>query len=387
MCAQDAVIDDMMAIAILSNAHKTGDIELLGNIIINADSVLPWSTDLSWKIHKVWNTTDVPLLLSDGRNFNAFPWEYRRDTKSMYELESIQNIDGTPPYFLDNGEEWLKSALQGVEDGSILLVHVAALTNLKMVFQDAPELLAKVKEMLWMAGAIHVGGNLEKRQFDGFNEYAEWNVFGDPEAAAWVFDNAPFPIRLFPLDLADQVPVQGFFMDTMQAVGEANDCHEDAFNAMYEAYEVFAAPQPFYRLWDTSAVVYAVHPEFYAEPHPMDLAVVTDYHTYPGWLAQPANESMAFPVEVPMYKEILVYLNFVDDGTQFMQFVAGSACIVDGNSTDGNSTVIVPEIDNSPQGDSTPVGAADASSSPSAAAALCSLGLVISSMMVSSIMM
>lgn len=314
----DACIDDFMCTTILGNAHRAGEIEFLGSVVINGDSTLPYSVDLTYKMHKALGIMDVPISLSNARLFNAFPWGYRSDTMNMYNLSTVGAVDVDVPAQYTDGDAWLATTLENAEDNSITIAHVATMTNMGELFKKQKRLASKVKEIVWMAGAVNVPGNLDKSQYQGFNDLAEWNVYGDPYNAAWMMENTQIPIKLFPLDISNKVPVAGEFMDDLKAAGE-NPSNEAVYNILFQAYATFAAPQPFYRLWDTAAITYIVRPEFYDEPQALKLTCVTDW-TNQGWLAQEGQVNATF------WREVQVFFNYTTAGeSDFFRYVAQQA--------------------------------------------------------------
>ena len=94
-----------MGTILLADMHKKGKIEFLGEIMLNGDSVLPYSMEvrgllgscpeqlvlvisltlsiqwtleqIAYKLHDMMNINDVPLSLSKARMHNAFPYCYR----------------------------------------------------------------------------------------------------------------------------------------------------------------------------------------------------------------------------------------------------------------------------------------------------------------------
>ena len=88
----------------------------------------------------------------------------------------------------------------------------------------------------------------------------EWNVFVDPYATAYLFTETSFPIAIVPLDVCDKLPIPGQFMDTLRAVN-SSECNQGIYEALLVSYDTFAAEQPFYRLWDSGAVMYYLDPE------------------------------------------------------------------------------------------------------------------------------
>ena len=136
-----------------------------------------------------------------------------------------------------------------------------------------------------MAGAIDVAGNLEPA-CDSFRcapyffphctedmgwcevcdpevsghctGFPEWNVFVDPYATAYLFTETSFPIAIVPLDVCDKLPIPGDFMDTLRAAN-SSECNQGIYEALLVSYDTFAAEQPFYRLWDSGAVLCGNH--------------------------------------------------------------------------------------------------------------------------------
>jgi purine nucleosidase len=360
---QDACLDDFLAIAALARAHKAGEIEWLGDVVVNADSVLPQSMDLTQTFHHDLGVTDVPVLLSRVRLFNAFPWLYRNDTWAMTTLDSIKaamaeaeengglqytsmDCGGCPEEYPD-AHPWLVNTLANASDGSITLLTVATQTILKPVFEEHPELQAKVKEMVWMAGAINVRGNTESSSepwaighgYSGMNEYAEWNVYGDAYAAKWVLEHASFPIYDIPLDVCDKIPVCNEvsceFIELMNGsisdpLITGPDCPNGLiFDALNAAYAKFAAPAPFYRLWDSAATAYVLRPDLFLDEGETPLACITEW-SYEGWLAQPGAPTSKGLEEPEIYKNVTVFFNLTSPAdetrNELYKFLASAAC-------------------------------------------------------------
>jgi len=356
---QDACLDDFLAIAALARAHKNGDIVWLADIVVNADSVLPQSMDMTYQFHQALGVSDVPVSISKSRLFNGFPWTYRNDTWSMSQLDSIKelanqfNVIWTTYEQYPDGDEFLKSLLMNATEGSITILTVATQTILEPIFKETPKLQKKVKEMVWMAGAVNVPGNTENNMYghgySGMNHYAEWNVYGDAFAAQYVMSTAPYPIYLVPLDVCDKIPVcrtdcdaypdESCTSDLLSCnfikimnrsiPGLPQDCPTPlVYQALAEAYEKFAAPAPFYRLWDSAATAYVLKPELFLDEGMTDLATITDW-TYEGWLAQP-GEAENKGLTPGKFKSVNVFFNLTaplqETRNKLYEFLATAAC-------------------------------------------------------------
>ena len=80
--------------------------------------------------------------------------------------------------------------------GELTLVATGPLTNVARAIQAAPTAMDLLKSMVVMGGAVQERGNV--------TEYAEFNIYVDPEAARLVFASG-LPLTLVPLDITHQV--------------------------------------------------------------------------------------------------------------------------------------------------------------------------------------
>ena len=232
------------------------------------------------------------------------------------QIEEWQSCACKVPSTHTDGDKWLRETLQTAEDQSITFVCTASLSNLADILKRGPELARKIRSIVWMAGAIDVDGNLDREIYDGWNDKAEWNVFADSESASWVFEHTQIEIMLFPLDIADKVPIQGQFMEELRQQME-NGNTSVLNEIIYRAYAEICMPQPYYRLWDTVAVGWIAMPELYAPPKKMELAIVTDAKSE-GWTAKKGD------VESNYWREVNVFFDFNSSSGQqkFIHMVA-----------------------------------------------------------------
>jgi inosine-uridine nucleoside N-ribohydrolase len=96
----------------------------------------------------------------------------------------------------------------------ITLVPVGPLTNIALAVLKDPSIVALVKEVIIMGGAI-TGGNV--------NAAAEANIYNDPEAAHIVFQ-AGWPLTMVGLDVGDKTLFSKEYLDQLgQTHGPVND--------------------------------------------------------------------------------------------------------------------------------------------------------------------
>lgn len=92
--------------------------------------------------------------------------------------------------------DFIIEQLRQNEPGSITLCTLGPLTNIAMAFEKAPDIRARVKEIVMMGGGFFEGGNITPT--------AEFNIYVDPEAAEKVI-SAGVPVVMMPLDVTHKL--------------------------------------------------------------------------------------------------------------------------------------------------------------------------------------
>ena len=266
--SHDGAVDDLMALALLA-ADPGAD--LAGVSLVNGDCLVEPTLLAQAKLLKLLGREDVRWSLSRARAFNAFPWEYRGDCSGFLALPALSAVDAQPPTppFPD-GERHLAGALAASAEAGLTLVVTGPLTPLQLVLEAEPALESKIRQIVWMGGAIDAPGNLEPRTLPpaAVNPHAEWNAYWDPFAVDWVFRNTAAPILLAPLDVSDAAPV------SEDLVVRLRQGRNPLAQLAAQAYAL-VADQPFYRLWDVVAASAALDLDLFEPPVSIPLAVDT----------------------------------------------------------------------------------------------------------------
>lgn len=139
-------------------------------------------------------------------------------------------------------------------EGSITLCLLGPLTNIAMALQKAPEITAKIDEIVLMGGGCFEGGNITPS--------AEFNIYVDPQAAEIVFKSG-VPITVLPLDVTHQVLTTAdrikAFRDLGNKCGIATAKMMDFFERFdEEKYGTDGAP-----LHDPNVIAYLLQPDLY----------------------------------------------------------------------------------------------------------------------------
>lgn len=96
----------------------------------------------------------------------------------------------------EHAVDFIIQTLRTEPAGTVTLCPLGPLTNIATAFQRAPDIIARVQEIVLMGGAYFEVGNITPA--------AEFNIYVDPEAAEIVFKSG-IPIVVMPLDVTHKV--------------------------------------------------------------------------------------------------------------------------------------------------------------------------------------
>lgn len=301
----DAAIDEFMAALLLTTMKE---VDYLGSIIMNADCIYTYAMQAQWRIqeHLGISQKKNPITLSRARQWNPFPWQYRGDCIKESKIQCLADTPDNPdwPTYPD-GDLFLASQLKKAlkEKEKITMLVNCPMTSLRNVLEKWPKLGQAIDRLIWMGGAIQVEGNLDPTTLppEVANPKAEWNAFCDPEAIQWVFDNTTFPITLFPLDVTNSAAITPGFMANLAYQAKDYPYSEVA----YQSYEIVAS-ESFYDMWDVLTTCYIPHPEFFATPLNMKLAIETEDY-WQGTLYEDTKKGRAVEVVMELVDSAAFY--------------------------------------------------------------------------------
>ncbi len=199
----DGGVDDYLATMLLMTMDH---IECLGIIVTPADCYVQPAISATRKILDLIGCFDVPIAESTVRGINPFPRLYRRDSFIVDHLPILNESETIRTTLLaETGQEFMVRLLRQASEPVTLMV-TGPLTTVAAALDTAPEIEAKIKQIVWMGGALNVSGNVEKSLEAGQDGSAEWNAYWDPLAAEQVWQTQ-IEIVMCPLDLTNNVPV------------------------------------------------------------------------------------------------------------------------------------------------------------------------------------
>ena len=111
-------------------------------------------------------------------------------------IDGVDVVDPVTPLQEQHAVDFIVETLRAANDSSVTIVPTGPLTNIGTAIDRAPDVIAKIEQLVIMGGAMREGGN--------YSPSAEFNILVDPHAADIVF-NCGRPIISMGLDVTHQV--------------------------------------------------------------------------------------------------------------------------------------------------------------------------------------
>lgn len=162
------------------------------------------------------------------------------------------------PLQAQHAVDFIIEELRNEEPGNVTLCALGPLTNIAHVLIRAPELTARIREIVLMGGGFFEGGNVTPT--------AEFNIYVDPQAAQIVLQSG-VPVTILPLDVTHKALTTAKRVDRFRAMGTKSG---DASVALLEFFERFDEEKygsdggP---LHDPNVIAYLLKPGLYGGRH------------------------------------------------------------------------------------------------------------------------
>ncbi len=179
------------AVAILLALASPEDFDVLGIVAVAGNVGLRQNAINALKVVELTGRTDVPVHAGSERPM-------RRALVTAEYVHGKTGLDGPdlpdPKLALESqhGVDFIIDTLRREPAKSVTLCALGPLTNLGMAFVKAPDIVARVEQIVLMGGGLFEGGNITPA--------AEFNIYVDPEAADVVMRSG-IPITIVPLDV------------------------------------------------------------------------------------------------------------------------------------------------------------------------------------------
>jgi len=207
----DGGVDDYLSTALLMTMEH---LKVLGIVVTPADCYIQPAVSATRKLLDLLGRSDVTVAESTVRGLNSFPRIFRRDSFTVDHLPILNESETIrAPLAAENGQAFMVRVLHEAPE-QVTILSTGPLSTIAAALDLDPSVEYKIKELIWMGGALNVPGNVDKIIEGGQDGSAEWNVYWDPPAAQRVWQT-DIPITICPLDITNNVPVTSEFVRTI----------------------------------------------------------------------------------------------------------------------------------------------------------------------------
>jgi len=173
-------------------------------------------------------------------------------------LDGIVLPDPTMPLHPTHAVDFIIDTLRAHAPGTVTLCPLGPLTNIATAFQRAPDVVARVAEVVLMGGAYFEVGNITPA--------AEFNIYVDPEAAEVVFKSG-IPLVVMPLDVTHRALTSRDWIETMRGLGTEAGRAVASWTDFFERFDTAKYGSNGAPLHDPCVIAYLISPNLFEGRH------------------------------------------------------------------------------------------------------------------------
>ena len=179
------------ALALLLALASPEELDVLGIVAVAGNVPLSLTARNIRVVCELAGRRDVPCLAGASAPLSR-PLVTAEHVHGKSGLDGVDLPEPTLPLDPRHGVDFIIDTLRDEPAGSVTLCPLGPLTNIATAFRRAPDIVARVQEIVLMGGAYFEVGNITPA--------AEFNIYVDPEAAEIVVKSGA-RITMIPLDL------------------------------------------------------------------------------------------------------------------------------------------------------------------------------------------
>lgn len=242
--------DDAVAILL---ALASPEIDVLGITAVAGNVPLPLTEKNARIVCELAGRPDVRVFAGCDAPL-ARPLVTAEHVHGKTGLDGPQMADPTMPLQDQHAVDFIIQTLREEPSGTVTLVPVGPLTNIATAFQRAPDIIARVREIVLMGGAYFAVGNITPA--------AEFNIYVDPEAAKIVFA-AGVPLVVMPLDVTHKALTTRARIDAFRAMGTRVGDMVAAWTDFFERFDMAKYGSEGAPLHDPCTIAYLIDPSLF----------------------------------------------------------------------------------------------------------------------------
>lgn len=245
------------AVAILLALASRDEIEVLGVTAVAGNVPLPLTQKNARIVCELGGRPDLPVFAGCEA-----PLKRRLVTAEHVHgktgLDGPQLPDPAMPLQSQNAVDFIIDTLRREPSGTVTLCPLGPLTNLAAAFLKAPDVVARVQEIVLMGGAYFEVGNITPA--------AEFNIYVDPEAADIVFRSG-VPLVVMPLDVTHKALTDRAWVEGMRGLGTLTGRMVAEWTDFFERFDVAKYGSNGAPLHDPTVIAYLIRPNLFTGRH------------------------------------------------------------------------------------------------------------------------
>ncbi|WP_206456372.1 nucleoside hydrolase [Aurantimonas marina] len=252
------------AVALLTALASPDEIDILGIVTVAGNIPLHHTTRNALRLLELAGRTEVPVHAGCERPM-------LRNLVTAEHVHGPTGLDGPdlPEPSLGardgHGVDFLVETIRAHQPGTIRLLALGPLTNVAIAMTKAPDIAARLKDVVLMGGGCFEAGNITPA--------AEFNIFVDPEAAAIVFASGA-AITVLPLDVTHQMRSTRSRIAAFGDLGNRSGAAVAAMLGFSERFDVEKYNWEGAPLHDPCVTAFVLKPEIFAG-RPVNVAIET----------------------------------------------------------------------------------------------------------------
>lgn len=173
-------------------------------------------------------------------------------------LDGPQMADPVMPLQDTHAVDFIIETLRREPAHSVTLCPLGPLTNIATAFARAPDIIARVQQIVLMGGAYFEVGNITPA--------AEFNIYVDPEAAEIVFKSG-VPLVVMPLDVTHKALTTRARIERFRAMGTEPGRMVAEWTDFFERFDMQKYGSEGAPLHDPCVIAYLLRPDLFRGRH------------------------------------------------------------------------------------------------------------------------
>ena len=245
------------AVAILLALASPEEIDVLALTCVAGNVPLPLTVRNARMVCELAGRPDMPIYAGCDRPLG-------RDLVTAEHVHGKTGLDGptlpepTMPLADGHAVDFIIAQLRDNPAQTVTLCPLGPLTNIATALQKAPDIAARIEQIVLMGGGCFEGGNITPA--------AEFNIYVDPQAADIVMKSGA-PIVIMPLDVTHKALVTKARNDAFRALGTAPAIAVAQMTDFFERFDKEKYGSAGAPLHDPCVTAYLIAPELFKGRH------------------------------------------------------------------------------------------------------------------------